>query len=55
MSGKARSYLVLGVIFLLIGFFMILNNASRVLAYGDMVIGFCFLALSNREKRNGGQ
>lgn len=52
MKGKERTYFIIGLVFIAIGIFMIVANENRTMAYGDITIGICFLALSQRAKKN---
>ena len=52
MKGKARTYLIIGIVFLVIGIIMLVTGAvSRTIAYGDFVIALAFLAISARESK----
>lgn len=51
MKGNAKTYLILGVVFLAVGITMLMTGAvSRTIAYGDFVIALVFFALSTRAK-----
>lgn len=55
MKDKAKSYLILGVVFLAIGVTMFMSGSvSRTMAYGDFALAFVFLAASTREKKKSG-
>ena len=49
MNGNARTYLILGIVFLAVGITMLMTGAvSRTIAYGDFVLAFVFLGMSAR-------
>ena len=49
MNGNAKTYLILGIVFLAVGVTMLMTGAvSRTIAYGDFVLAFAFLAMSAR-------
>lgn len=50
---KGNRYLIFGVIFLAVGITMLMNNGSRVMAYGDFALAIAFFALSTRGKKPG--
>ncbi len=51
MKGNAKTYLILGIVFLAVGITMIMTNAvSRTMAYGDIVLALAFFVLSARAK-----
>ena len=59
MKGKAKTYLIIGIVFLVVGIIMLVTGAvslvtgavSRTIAYGDFVVGLAFLAISARENK----
>ena len=52
MQGKARTYFIIGVLFVVIGIIMtVFTKTSRTMAYGDTVFGIAMLALSVHEKK----
>lgn len=52
MKGKAKTFLILGIVFLVIGIIMLMTSAvSRTIAYGDIVLALVFLAISTRESK----
>ena len=47
MKDEAKKYLILGIVFLVVGITMLMTGAvSRTMAYGDFVLAFAFFALS---------
>ena len=52
MEGKAKKYLILGVVFLVVGITMIMTHAvSSPIAFGDFVLATVFFILSSRESK----
>ena len=53
MKGKAKTYLIIGIVILVMGIIMLITGAvSRTIAYGDFVLAFVFLRfLHERTKR----
>ena len=52
MKRHARSYLILGIVFLAIGITLIMTNSgSRVMAYGDIVLAIVFFVFSKRAQK----
>ena len=52
MEGKAKKYLILGVVFLVVGITMIMTHAvSSPIAFGDFVFAIVFFILSSRENK----
>ena len=53
MKDNAKTNLIFGVIFLVIGITMLMTGAvSKTMAYGDIVLAFVFFAMSARGKKN---
>lgn len=53
MKDNAKTNLIFGVIFLVIGITMLMTGAvSRTMAYGDIVLALVFFAMSARGKKN---
>ena len=55
---SAKTYLIIGVVFLAVGITMLMTGAvSRTMAYGDFVLAAVFLGYSVREskKSDGGK
>ena len=50
MKGKELIYFIIGVAFIVLGIIVIVKDGSRVMAYGDIVIGLCMFIFSRREK-----
>ena len=52
MKGNAKWYLILAVVFLIVGIVILLTGAiSRTMAYGDFVFAFVFLGLYTRANK----
>ncbi len=49
---KARQYLLLGILFLLVGMTMLLSGTvSRTIAYGDFVFALVFFAMCAKARK----
>ena len=49
---SAKTYLILGVVFLAVGITMLMTGAvSRTMAYGDLVLAVVFFGYSVRESK----
>ena len=52
MKDKAQTYLILGIVFLVVGITMLMTGGgSRTIAYGDFVLAFVFFGFSMRAKK----
>ena len=52
MKDRGKWYLILGIVFLVVGITMLMTGAvSRTMAYGDFVLAIVFFGLSLRAKK----
>ena len=53
MKDEAKKYLILGIVFLVVGITMLMTGAvSRAIAYGDFVLAIVFLGISRQKSKN---
>ncbi len=52
MKDKAQTYLILGIVFLVVGITMLMTGAvSRTIAYGDFVLAFVFFGAARHKSK----
>ena len=52
MKDKAQTYLILGIVFLVVGITMLMTGAvSRTIAYGDFVLAFVFFGAARQQSK----
>lgn len=55
MEGKAKTYLICGILFILAGVVGIFAGSPSYIRYGCITLGIAFCAMSSHESRKNGK